>query len=95
MKVAYLLAAAGVAAASLTVVASPAPAQPIRVVIGEPHGPGWYRWHDRRVAARGWDGPAWYNGPGAHHGWYHWNNDYYQNCSWRWGARHRRSWQCW
>lgn len=96
MKLPHILAAAGVAAASLTI-GTPAPAQ-VSVAIGAPAGPGWYRWHERRAYARGWDGPAYYNVRGPHYGWYAWNNDYYRNCSWRWvgGRWHRhREWRCW
>jgi len=91
MKTINMLAAIGVAASSLSL-ATPAPAQ-VRVVIGDP-GPGWNRWHERRYD-RAWNGPAWYNGAGPHHGYYHWNNNYYQNCSWRNGARRQREWRCW
>jgi hypothetical protein len=94
MKVPLLLAAA---AASLTALAPTPAAAQLSVTIGQPVGPGWYRWHDRRVYGRGWGGPAYYDVRGPHHGWYRWNDDYYQNCSWRWVGRHRRhrEWRCW
>jgi hypothetical protein len=77
-------------------VAAPMPASAqVRVVVGAPAGPGWNRWRERRFAGRGWDGPAYYNVRGPHYGQYRWNNAYYQNCSWRWGHRRHREWQCW
>jgi len=87
-----------IAAAALLTALAPAPAAAqLSVSIGQPAGPGWYRWHDRRVYGRGWGGPAYYDVRGPHYGWYHWNDDYYQNCSWRWVGRHRRhrEWRCW
>jgi hypothetical protein len=98
MKLPSLLGVAAVAVASMTALApAPASAQ-MRVVVGPPDGPGWNRWSDRRIYGRGWTGPAYYRVRGPHYGWYHWNDDYYQNCSWRWvgGRRHRhREWRCW
>lgn len=94
MKIPSLLTAAGLAASSLVALAPvPAVAQ-VSVTIGRPVGPGWYRWHERRVYA---GGPAYYDVRGPHYGWYNWNNDYYQNCSWRWVGRHhrQREWRCW
>jgi hypothetical protein len=91
MKLSVALAAAGFAATSRTL-ASPAPAQGVAVVVGDP-GPGWTRWHDHRFG-RGWDGPNYFSGRGEHHGWYRWNNNYYRNCSWRGPDRHRE-WRCW
>jgi len=59
-------------------------------------GPGWHHWQEHRVAAANWEGPTWYDGPGEHHGWYQWNNNWYQHCGWRWRDEHRRDrdWRC-
>jgi hypothetical protein len=59
-----------------------------------PHewGPGWQRWQGRNYG-HGWAGPAYFAGPGEHHGWYHWHDSWYENCGWR--LRHRvREWNC-
>ncbi|MFD1612190.1 hypothetical protein ACFSCW_10290 [Sphingomonas tabacisoli] len=56
-------------------------------------GPGWSRWEGRDYGPR-WRGPAYYRGPGRHHGWYNWRGNYYQNCGWRWTRRHVREWRC-
>jgi len=94
MKALNLILAAGVALTAAGLQAPAAKAQGVAVVVGQPTGPGWNRWHDRRRAyARGWGGPRWYGERGPHYGWYRWNNNYYQNCSWR-GRRHRE-WRCW
>jgi len=75
-------------------VQAPVAAQGVVVAVGAPSGPGWNRWHDRRrVYARGWGGPVYYRERGPHYGWYRWNNNYYQNCSWR--GRRQREWHCW
>lgn len=94
MRIHHVLAAAGLGVAAL-VTPSNAPAKKVVVVVGAPAGPGWNTWHERRMMRRGWYGPAWYNGPGRHHGWYHWRNSYYQNCAWRWTRHHQREWRCW
>jgi hypothetical protein len=93
MRIHHLLAAAGLGVAALAI-PSIAPAQ-VGVYVGPPTGPGWNTWHERRMVRRGWYGPAWYNGPGRHHGWYHWRNSYYRNCAWRWNRHHEREWRCW
>ena len=97
MKIASLLTAAGLGVASLAALAPAPAAAQISVSVGPPAGPGWYRWHDRRIYGRGWTGPAYYKVRGPHYGWYYWNNDYYRNCSWRWVGRYRRhrEWRCW
>jgi hypothetical protein len=92
MKVSTIIVSACMAASSLAI-ATPAPAQGIAVTIGDP-GPGWTRWHSHRYD-RTWDGPLWYRERGPHYGWYSWNNQYYQNCSWRWDGHHHREWRCW
>ncbi|MBV9884091.1 MAG: hypothetical protein JO276_13865 [Sphingomonadaceae bacterium] len=92
MRISSLLTAAGIAAASLTGLASaPASAQ-LTVAVGPPVGPGWYRWHDRRFYP---GGPAYYRIRGPHYGWYRWHDDYYRNCSWHRVSRHVREWRCW
>ena len=95
MKLPLLLSAAGMAVASITALAPAPAAAQISVSIGQPAGPGWYRWHNRGYNR--WGGPAYYRVRGPHYGWYRWNDAYYQNCSWRWvGRRHRhREWTCW
>ena len=99
MKLPFALSAAAIAVASLTATGlAPAPASAqISVSVGPPVGPGWYRWHDRRIYGPGWGGPAYYRVRGPHYGWYRWRDAYYQNCSWRWVGRfHRhREWTCW
>lgn len=59
-----------------------------------PHewGPGWRHWTGRNYGHR-WGGPAYFAGPGEHHGWYHWRGSWYQNCGWRTWHR-RRQWNC-
>jgi hypothetical protein len=97
MKTPSLLIAAGLAVGSVAALApAPATAQ-VSVAIGPAVGPGWNRWHDRRIYRPGWGGPAYYRVRGPHYGWYRWNDDYYRNCSWRWVGRHHRhrEWRCW
>ena len=96
MKIVHVLTAAAVAVGSMMVVSVPAPAAAqVRVVVGPPTGPGWYRWRERKLATRGWVGPVWINQRGNHYGWYRWNNGYYQNCSWKWVRPRVREWHCW
>lgn len=94
MKITPLIAAAGVAAAAIFT--APATAQrTVVTVVGPPTGPGWIAYHDRGWH-RGWDGPRYYDREGPHRGWYSWNNNYYQNCSYRLTRHgHRRDWHCW
>jgi len=93
MKIAPFIAAVFAAA---TIAGVPAHADTRTVIaIGAPSGPGWIAYHDRG-RRRGWDGPRYYGREGPHRGWYSWNNNYYQNCSYRWThRRHRREWRCW
>jgi hypothetical protein len=98
MKLRTFLIVAGLAVGPLTALAPLPAAAQVSVSIGAPSGPGWYRWREHRKAMGGWDGPVYYDVRGPHFGWYSWNNNYYQNCSWRWndGRRHRhRDWTCW
>lgn len=77
-------------------VAVGAPGVHASVGVGAPTGPGWSSYRERRVAGPGWDGPGYYDSPGEHYGWYRYNDDYYQNCSYRWTNHHRnREWRCW
>jgi hypothetical protein len=95
MKFMPLMAAAGFAAAALAPVSAADARTVVAVGVGAPAGPGWYGYHER-VYRTGWDGPRYYGEPGPHHGWYNYNNNYYQNCSYRWTRHHRsREWRCW
>lgn len=93
MKFTPLIAAAGVAVAAIASVPAPAETRTV-IAIGAPTGPGWISYRERGWH-HGWDGPRYYDAAGPHHGWYNWNNNYYRNCSYRWGHRHRRDWHCW
>jgi hypothetical protein len=96
MKLIRMLTIAGMLAApAMVAVPTTTSAQAVAVRVGPPVGPGWYRWHERKLAARGWVGPVWVNERGNHYGWYRWRNDYYQNCSWKWVRRGVREWHCW
>jgi predicted amidohydrolase len=94
MKITPLIAAAGMAAASLGM--APAHSETRTVIaVGAPVGPGWVAYHDRGWH-RGWDGPRYWDHDGPHRGWYNWHNNYYQNCSYRWSHHRRvREWHCW
>jgi hypothetical protein len=93
MKFTPLIAAASVAIAAIA--SAPAPAQTRTVVtVGAPAGPGWVTYREHTYS-HDWDGPRYYDADGPHHGWYNYNNNYYQNCSYRHGRHHHRDWQCW
>lgn len=92
MKGVTWLGAAALAIATLS--ATPAASQPGWSPPSD-WGTGWREWRGRDVERTGWSGPGWYNGPGEHHGWYHYNNSWYEHCGWRWSHhRHDREWRC-
>jgi len=94
MKIVPLLAAVGIAATALTV---PAMAQQttVSVTAGPPTGPGWVTYHETHYTTD-WDGPRYYDHPGPHHGWYAWQDNYYEHCSYRITPEgHKRDWHCW
>lgn len=94
MKIVPLLAAVGIAATALTV---PATAQrtTVTVTAGPPTGPGWVTYHETHYTTD-WDGPRYYDHPGPHHGWYAWQDNYYEHCSYRiMPDGRKRDWHCW
>ena len=94
MKIMPLLAAVGLVAAALSV---PAAAQRtvVSVTTGAPTGPGWVTYHETTYP-HDWDGPRYYTETGPHHGWYSWDNNYYEHCSYRITPHgHKRDWHCW
>ena len=96
MKFTPLIAAASVAVAAIA--SAPVQAQTETrtvVTVGAPAGPGWVSYHERTYS-HDWDGPRYYDTEGPHHGWYNYNNNYYQNCSYRVTPHgHKRDWHCW
>ena len=94
MKIVPLLAAVGIAATALTVAAM-AQRTVVSVTAGPPVGAGWVTYHETHYAPD-WDGPRYYDHPGPHHGWYAWQDNYYEHCSYRITPEgHKRDWHCW
>jgi hypothetical protein len=95
MKIVPLLAAAGIAAVATLSVPAGAQRTVVAVTAGPPEGDGWVSYRETHYATD-WDGPRYYDREGPHHGWYSWNNGYYQNCSYRVTPHgHKRDWHCW
>jgi len=95
MKITPLIAAASIAAVAAFTAPASAQRTVVSVTAGPPVGDGWVTYHETHYD-HDWDGPRYYDHEGPHHGWYSWNNGYYQNCSYRITPHgHKRDWHCW